>query len=274
MPINQAHAELHFLIVRTEQRGHPRGVARATGVFEQRGVVQRAHRIGIESDGATEAHRNNGGAQRVSGTLSIGEVERVRERRQHFGETNAGGRTGVNRGREGNGLPGVSLETRDNCGLRGFHHVLRSSERTGIQEKTRAWPGSSPQTRRGVEIGNGVLCGRHACGPCWCAVESVHGHLLVGPTAGIGAQLSPTAGIGAQLSPTAEIGAQLSPMAEIGAQLSSWEAQRRRARRGIGVDARKCASSICYVSCAMKLANNWQSRAAFSGRSNQKIKKK
>ena len=88
MPVDESHLTLHVLVVGAEQGRHAGRIAGATGVLEQRRIVERGHRIGVELALSPDPHRDERRAQRVSRALSFGEVERIRERRQHFSEAN------------------------------------------------------------------------------------------------------------------------------------------------------------------------------------------
>ena len=89
MPVHALHSRLDRLVVGREQRRHAARVARAAGVLEEQRVVERRALIGLESDRFGDAHPDQAGAHRVSGRRALGEVERARERGEHFGETDS-----------------------------------------------------------------------------------------------------------------------------------------------------------------------------------------
>ena len=99
LPIDEAHVALDVLVVRSEQCRHARCVAAASGILEQRRVVERFDLRRRQRDRSSKAHGEHTGAQRMSGSLSFRQVERERERREHFRKANCGIRTV--RGRRG-----------------------------------------------------------------------------------------------------------------------------------------------------------------------------
>ncbi len=101
MPIDQAHVSRELLLVTTKECGHGSRIARAPCVFEQRCARQRIRLLAIDSTVHPRAYCQKHAAQRVPRPLSIGEVERVGERREPTGETHRSGARSTDRRRAG-----------------------------------------------------------------------------------------------------------------------------------------------------------------------------
>ncbi len=99
VPVLELEARLDHAVVGREERCHPRGVARAPGALEQERVVERGPVVRAQPDFVAQPHADDTRPQRMPRRLPLRQVERVRQRREHFGETDMklphvrGGRT-------------------------------------------------------------------------------------------------------------------------------------------------------------------------------------
>jgi hypothetical protein len=79
LPVDLLHQRLDDAVVRAEQGGEARGVARAAGVLEEDGVVQRRAVVVAEAELLGEPAGHEAAPQRVALGLARAQVERVRQ---------------------------------------------------------------------------------------------------------------------------------------------------------------------------------------------------
>ena len=77
---------LHGGVVGAEQRRYPSGVGGAAGVLQQQRVERRRARRLVEPHRLGQPHPDQAAALSVAAGLALGDVERVRQRRQHLRE--------------------------------------------------------------------------------------------------------------------------------------------------------------------------------------------
>ena len=85
-PIRGHARALGLDVAAAEHLEHGGGVARATGVLQERGVVEIAAQLHRQVEPRGQLHRDQVGAQRVPHGLALGEVQRERQRREHVRE--------------------------------------------------------------------------------------------------------------------------------------------------------------------------------------------
>ena len=84
--VDRLDASLRREVVGAEERGDLGGVGRAARVLEQERVEERGAVFDLQPDLVGEAHADQARPHGVARRLALGDVERVRERRQDLGQ--------------------------------------------------------------------------------------------------------------------------------------------------------------------------------------------
>jgi hypothetical protein len=85
-PVGALGGALELVVVGAEDGRHPRRVRRAAGVLEQQRVEQVRPRLGVEPKLAREPHPDQARPLRVTRRLTLGQIERIRQRPDHLRE--------------------------------------------------------------------------------------------------------------------------------------------------------------------------------------------